>query len=363
MLFRALIAVLALALAGCGASSRPQLVVGAVDDAAKYAPDPAGQMRVLRGSGLDAVVLSAVWHPGSSPGADVPALRRAVTAATDADVRPILAVYQFSSATPLDPAARDAFAGYAAALARDLPDVRDVIVGNEPNLNLFWQPQFDQAGADVAARDFERLLAVTYDALKAVDEKLNVIGAGLAPHGGDRPSSRPTHSPTRFLSDLGNAYRRSGRTRPLMDALSIHVYGESSRIPPTLAHPRATTIGIADYAKLVGILAKAFDGTAQPGTKLPVVYGEYGAETTVPPAKRALYTGHEVVPTVDEATQARYYAEAIRLARKQQNVRMLLFFHVADEPRLEGLQSGLRYVDGSPKQSLSSVRDATGPGR
>ena len=106
------------------------------------------------------------------------------------------------------------------------------------------------------------------------------------------------------------------------------MYGESSRIPPTLSHPHTTTIGIADYDKLVGILARAFGGTAQPGSKLPIVYGEYGAETTIPPAKRSSYTGHEVVPTIDEATQARYYAEAIGLARKQQNVRMLFFFHV-----------------------------------
>jgi hypothetical protein len=94
-----------------------------------------------------------------------------------------------------------------------------------------------------------------------------------------------------------------------------------------------------------------------------VVYGEYGAETTIPPSKRELYTGHEVVPTVDEATQARYYAEAIKLTRKQSSVRMLFFFHVADERRLEGLQSGVRYADGTPKQSLSIVRDATGSGR
>jgi len=37
---------------------------------------------------------------------------------------------------------------------------------------------------------------------------------------------------------------------------------------------------------------------------------------------------------------------------------MLLFFHVLDETRLEGLQSGVRYADGSAKPSLASVRDA-----
>jgi hypothetical protein len=320
-------------------------------------------MRLAHDSGFDSVVLSAVWRSGASAATDLPALQRAVDAATRAHVRPILAVYQFSSSTPSDPARRAAFATYATTLAHGLPDVRDVIIGNEPNLNLFWQPQFDSAGADVAASAFERLLAESYDALKAADPKLNVIGGGLAPRGGDKPSSRPTHSPTQFLRDVGRAYRESGRTEPLMDALSIHVYGESARVPPTLAHPRTTTIGIADYQKLVRLLGEVFDGTAQAGSKLPIVYGEYGAETTVPAAKRALYTGREVVPTIDAATQARYYADAIDLARRQPNVRMLLFFHVSDETRLEGLQTGVRYADGTPKASLGTVRASVGSAR
>jgi hypothetical protein len=315
-------------------------------------------MTLARESGFRAVVLSAVWRPGASAAGDLPPLRRAVDAAVREDVRPVLAVYQFSSATPADAASRKAFAQYAAQLAKALPEVRDVIVGNEPNLNLFWQPQFDANGADVAAVSFEALLAETYDALKAEDAGLNVIGGGLAPHGEDRPSSRPTHSPTQFIQDLAAAYRASGRTRPLMDALSIHVYGESSRVPPSLAHPRTTTIGIADYAKLVSLLGAAFDGTPQRGSTQPIVYGEYGVETSIPSAKSALYTGHEVVPVVDEQTQARYYSDAIRAARHQPNVRMLFLFHVVDESRLEGLQSGVRYADGTPKSSEPPVRAA-----
>jgi hypothetical protein len=185
-----------------------------------------------------------------------------------------------------------------------------------------------------------------------------VIGGALAPHGGDRPSSRPTHSPTQFIRDLGAAYRASGRTTPIMDAFDIHVYGESSRIPPTLQHPRTTTIGIADYDKLVKLLGEAFDGTAQTGSKLPIVYGEYGVETTIPPAKASLYTDQEVVPTVDEQTQATYYVEAIHAAEQQPNVRMLFLFHVVDENRLEGLQSATRYADGSPKSSEAAVQAA-----
>jgi len=364
----AVLLVVLVLLAGCGGSSKraaptttetePKLLVGAVEDAAKYSSNPGTQMKLARASGFRAIVLSAVWETGASAAADLPRLRRAVAAAADEGIRPVLAVYQFSSSTPTDPTRRSAFASYTAALAKGLPDVRDVIVGNEPNLNLFWQPQFDAAGVDQAAQDYEALLADMYDRLKEQDAGLDVIGGGLAPRGGDRPSSRPTHSPTQFIRDLGAAYRQSGRTKPIMDALSLHVYGDSQRVPPTLAHPRSTTIGIADYDKLVALLRESFGGTAQPGAKLPIVYGEYGVETTIPKDKAYLYTGREVTSPVDEATQAKYYEQAIRLAEDQPTVRMLFLFHVVDETRLEGLQSGTRYADGSPKASEAQVRRA-----
>jgi hypothetical protein len=343
---------LAVFVAGCG--SQHKLVVGAVEDSAKWSPDPGRTIAETRDSGFSAVVLSAVWRRGATVEEDLPPLRRAVRAAAAANVSPLLAVYQTGGDTPATPSDRAAFASYVAGLARALPSVRDVLVGNEPNLNLFWQPQFGADGEDVAAVQYETLLASTYDALKAVDPDLTVIGGNLAPRGGDDPrSARQTHSPTSFIRDLGAAYRASGRDRPLMDAVSVHVYGENAHVPPSFAHPNSTSIGIADYRKLVDLLGSAFDGTAQPGSKLPIVYGEYGVETTVPAAKRSLYTGREVVPTVDAATQAAYYRQAISLARRQANVTMLFIFHVFDETRLEGLQTGVRYADGSPK---------TGPG-
>ena len=51
-------------------------------------------------------------------------------------------------------------------MPRLVPQVEHVVVGNEPNTNLFWRPQFDAAGADAAARAYERLLARSYDAIK-----------------------------------------------------------------------------------------------------------------------------------------------------------------------------------------------------
>ena len=332
-------------LAGCGGGGGHRLVVGAVEDAAK-SDDAAAQMQLARDSGFGAVVLSALWTRGArAPAADeLASLERATRAAASHDIRPVIAVYQFSGDTPTTDADRDAFAAYTVALVQALPDVHDVIVGNEPNLNLFWMPQFDAAGGDVAAAQYARLLTRTYDAVKEARKDVRVIGGALSPRGADDPAaSRQTHSPTQFIRDLG---------RPPMDAFAIHPYGESPRIPPTLRHPRTTSIAIADYPKLRSLLRAAL------GRDVPIVYSEYGVETTIPAGKHSLYTGKEVVRTVDEATQGRYYRRAIELAACQPTVEMLLLFHVEDEPRLEGLQSGVRYADGSPKSSLASVRAA-----
>jgi hypothetical protein len=311
-------------------------------------------MQRAREAGLTTIVISAVWKQGSTAVADLPPIRRAVAAAKAENIEPQLAVYQLSSATPIDDPGRSTFSRYAVDLVRALPAVHTVLVGNEPNLNLFWMPQFDDGGGDAAASAYEQLLATTYDALKAANPKLTVVGANLAPRGGDDPSaSRQTHSPTTFIQDLGKAYRASGRTKPLMDMFSIHVYGETPKIGPSFRHPQTTSIGIADYPKLVALLGRAFDGTAQKGSKLPIVYGEYGVETSVPSQD---YTGKEIVPAVDPETQARFYREAVQLAACQQNVEALDFFHVIDEEKLTGLQSGLYYVDGTAKPSARAVR-------
>ena len=355
-----LLCVVALTAAGCGGGeSEPRLVVGAVDDAAKY-EHPDAKIELARRAGYRAIVLSSVWKPPltAPPAGELAALRAAATSASAAGIRPIVAVYSFSAVTPTSAAARGQFASYAAALARALPGVRDVIVGNEPNLNLFWMPQFGPDGSNAAAGSYLALLAMSYDALKAVSEDLNVIGGSLSARGSDDPAAaRQTHSPTTFIRDLGAAYRASGRTEPVMDMFSLHPYPEHSSIAPDLRHPQSTAIGLADYDKLVALLGEAFDGTGQRGSTLPIVYGEYGLQTTIPPSKSGAYSGSEPAPTrpIDEESQGAAYAKAIRMAACRPSVRMLLFFHVSDEPQLERLQTGVYYADDTPKASLGRV--------
>jgi len=271
-------------------------------------------------------------------------------------LRIFLGVYQPGSATtPLTPEARTQFAAYVAAIVRDVPAIRDVIVGNEPNLNRFWLPQFDEAGRDAAAPAYFALLAEVYDAAKAVEREVTIWGGALAPRGVDRPGTgRDTHSPTTFLRDLGAAYRASGRERPPLDGFAFHPYPASSDEPPDEpTDPDSKSILMADYEeKLRPLLDEAF------GPGLPVLYSELGVETAIPPAKTALYEGEEPGRPVDEATQADYYRRAIQLAGCQDNVAGILLFHSHDEPALSGFQSGVYYVDGTEKSSLEPVREA-----
>ncbi|MGH3109662.1 MAG: hypothetical protein ACRDQT_01940, partial [Gaiellaceae bacterium] len=182
-----------------------------------------------------------------------------------------------------------------------------------------------------------------------------------SPRGTDRHNGiRPTHSPTRFIQELGVAYRASGRTTPVMDALAIHPYTDNSSQPPATAHPLTTTISIADYPKLVTLLGQAFDGTAQRGSDLPLLYAEFGIESLIPESKASLYTGNEPPRTrpVDEETQARFYEQALGMAFCQPTVEGMLLFLSRDERARPAWQSGVYYVDGTAKTSLTRVTEA-----
>jgi hypothetical protein len=110
----------------------------------------------------------------------------------------------------------------------------------------------------------------------------------------------------------------------------------------------------------VGLLGTAFDGTAQRGSSLPILYDEFGIETTVPTAKAPLYTGNEPATTrpVDDATQARLYTQAMQMAFCQKTVMGLFLFHVQDEASMGAWQSGEYYVDGTAKSSLPAIAAA-----
>lgn len=250
--------------------------------------------------------------------------------------------------------------GRVASFFESEDPVRCWIIGTEPNSPRFYPKQFVD-GVNVAVQAYGRLLARSYDVLKGNSADNIVIGGNLASHGNNkqRGKGRKSQSPDFFIEALGRVYRDSGRTRPIMDVFGYHPYPLNSGESPDTQHtPGSKMLGIADYEQLVEALGKAFDGTEQPGSSLPICYCEYGIQSKIPAEKHEWYEGEEPKATraVSETVQASYYRQYFELAACQPNVIAAFIFKVFDEDRLRGWQSGVRYVSGAAKSSLPKVR-------
>ena len=314
-------------------------------------------------AGLHAVNLKVFWQPGMTAPAERDRLSlENLAAASRLSGYPVY--ISISSRRGLESPSsmkrQDDFVQFETALARQFPHFTKFIVHREANLNYFWQPQFGPKGRDAAAYSYERLLARSYDALKAVSPAITVIGGGLAPRGHDDPNnSSLSHSPVRFIRDLGQAYRQSGRETPIADWWAHHPYQNSRKEAPRTIHA-GTNISLGDYPKLILALRRAFEGTAQ-AWQLPIVYDEYGIESSIPEHELAAYThtswvGEGELPS--PAEQGQLLAEAIETASRQRRVRAMFLFLLVDQPNMGGWQSGLYYANLTPKPSLSSVRHA-----
>jgi chitodextrinase len=352
----------------------PGFVVGFSEDRPKWigveAVAPAAEL------GAGAFRLTLQWTPGqtSLSASDAADLDRAL-AATD-EMRVVLTVYGTSAASaPKDATARAQYCGYVRGVLSRYSAIRDVIIWNEPNKSLFWQPQLATDGSSAAPAAYEALLAHCYDVLHAAFSDVNVIGLALSPTGNDNAGS---HSPGAFLRKVGEAYRASGRTRPLLDTVAHHVYGVTAAERPWRKHIASKALSHGDWNKLMYNLWLAFEGTAQPlpgAAGVGIWYMEGGSQTAIDPGKEAAYTGSENVAVIpdyaggepespppsetsnapDQYTQIR---DSIRLAACQAHVRAYFNFLLIDEARLAGWQSGAYWADHTPKDSLPAFRQA-----
>jgi hypothetical protein len=364
----------ACALVACAAAgtARATLDVGVTEDAGKTGGDNgAAFFATLHDVGLKVNRVSVNWDPANPttiPGqADIAAW---LPQAQAAGVRIIFAVAPLGAKDlTTDPNVRiPQFTSFVTQLAQAFPTVKDYVIGNEPNQPRFWGPQYGSAGQPLAAAQYLPVLAGSYDALKAVDPTINVIGVGLSPRGNDQPfaKSNISRSPVRFLHDLGAAYRKSKRTKPLMDELAFHPYPQPQQGPPTI-HYAWPTASLADLSRIKQAFWDAFNGTAQPtfpesgkSTFKPIKFDldEVGWQVAPLPGLTSMYTGVEnpTLKPVSEQTQADYYSDTIRMLECDPSVRMLSFFHLVDESDLDRWQSGLERVDGSHRPSYDSVK-------
>ena len=355
----------ALALAGAAAST----TFGVADDAGKYAEDGgAGFFTMLTQLGMTENRMAVFWD-AAQPATiyDQPFFDRAVPQAQKRGIEVIFAIYPLKARALVDtPNGVQLFAQYAAKVVERYPYIRKVICLNEGNQPRFHQPQFDDAGNGISGYVQEQAMAACYDAVKAVDPNVTVIAFGLSPRGNDDfdATSNVSHSPIRFLKEVGEAYRQSGRTKPLADALSVHCYPNVNTDAPSIGYlwPK---VGCVNFDRLKQAWWDAFHGTAQPvfgeagsSSSLKIYVDEGGYQSRVPAQKSSLYTGMENVPLIDEATQGSYYAQLIALMACDPDVALLNFFHAVDETSLPAWQSGVVMPDGTRRASFDTVKAA-----
>jgi hypothetical protein len=335
---------------------------GVADDAGKYAEgSAAAYFRQLRSLGMTENRISVHFDPAAPRTIEDKAfLDRALPAAQAQRIKVVFHVFALDpAALTATPTAVADYVAFLELVARTYPQVREYVVGNEPNQPRFWQPQFTSMGRGAAAAAYAELLARSYDTLKQVNRANRVIGLGLSGRGNDMPFARSnaSTSPVRFLRDLGAAYRASGRTLPLMDELGIHPYPRSDR-DSVLAGDVWPRAGLVNIARVKQAFWDAFAGTGQPtveqGLKLRV--DEIAWQTTVPEGARAAYFGRETAAVTSERAHAANYAKLIELAACDASISALYFLHLRDDPDLERFQSGLYRADGSARPALLTVR-------
>jgi hypothetical protein len=310
----------------------PELLVGVDDDTIKWTPFPLTVVRRQRRLGVDAVRISVPWHGEAVPSAVRRVeLLRAETAARQTAV--VLSVFGFAAVTPVDARAQARFCSYAHAALALVPDARAVVVWNEANSPTYWRG---------TPAEYESLLARCYDELHT--SHLVVLDSTASAHG-----------PATFLDALAEAYRASGRRRPLMDAFGHNPYPLNIGEQPGVRHA-GDFIGEGDYARLIATLRAGFAGTAQ--RSLAIWYLEDGFQAQIPVHLQHHYDGHETVAVVAADVQAEHVVSAIHLAACQPLVRAFFNFELVDERRLAGWQSGLIWRGGHEKPAAAAFATA-----
>jgi hypothetical protein len=349
--------------------------VGVNDDAGKYAAAGDGQFwQTMSEDGLEQDAMTVLWDE-TRPDTivDESFIRAALPQAEAAGVKVVFDVYPMHArALTSDPASVQLFADFVGELARTFPSVTEYVVMNECNQTRFLNPQFDAAGRNRSAALCGEALAAAYDTLKAIDPSIFVWGIGLSPRGNDRPRARSnvSTSPVKFLSYLGDWYRSSGRTEPIMDGLDFHPYPIPQSIDFAKGYAAPDDASVSNLGRIYQAFYDAFAGTGQPtigqqkGGGLPVSLNEVGIQTDA--SGRPGYTGFETSANgnggvvgrfATERFQADWYVKMLDLVACDPNVRTVDIFHLVDETDLGAWQSGLYYVGWEPKASAAAVSD------
>jgi hypothetical protein len=356
---------------GAATASADNITWGVNDDAGKYEKGVGPFWSTLLGVGMTSDTVTLRWDetsPNGFEGNDADFVAPSLAAAHAAGVKVTFDVYPRHSSALSDPGNAARFAAWVKGLAQSYPYVTEFVVMNECNTSLFANPQYE-GGQNVSAGRCGAFLAAAYDQLKSVNPGIFVWGLGLSPRGNPVPtdgSSPRATDPIHWLAFLGQWYRQSGRTAPLMDGLDLHPYPIPQNQPFETGYNDPTSFSVTNLPRAYQAFYTAFNGTGQktvgPG-RLPVSLNEVGIQTTPGGAAAGSYTGSENAAdqgvdgtTGTEAYQASWYTKLVDFSLCDADITKVNIFKLVDESALEGWQSGLYYLGYAPKASAGAFK-------
>jgi hypothetical protein len=203
-------------------------------------------------------------------------------------------------------------------------------VWNEPNLQLFLTPQF-VGKKIVGPANYAKLYKAAYAGIKAGSPLSKVAIGETSARGRDKPLAGTSASiaPGTFAKLLAKVPGLK------FDAWAHHPYPTSPNLPPTqkVRYPNVTLLTLPPFEKDL----KTFFHRS-----VPVWITEYGHETKPPDPHGVSY-----------ATQSKYAAQALNIAKNDPNVQMFIWF-VFHDTSGNPWQSGLFGVNGSQKPAYDA---------
>jgi len=275
--------------------------------------DDSSQATMAGALGFGLVRMTVTWQPGQT--APDPAVVQSLQG-LPSDVE--LALELDAEQLPTDDAGRTALADYAASLARQTPELRDLVLTPAPSREL-------------AAR-YANALAAVAAAVRSVRTDV-AVGPFL-----DGSMPKPQSTALALARQLAQAGAQPG----LVSFLPAPV-------------PGAGAWAVGDLGSLESTLAKGL------GKAPSVLLDAVPTPTTVPSSEQGSYPGG-VAPegAVDPATQASTYAAAIEAASCLPGVSGLLLDRLADDRTTPEPPTGLYYASGDAKPSARAVEQAIG---
>lgn len=235
---------------------------------------------------------------------------------------------------------------------------------NEPNQPGWLTPQYERKRGRLvasAAVRYRQLAAAGIKALRASGHSGDQMLLGeTAPLGHTTGTlSRRQTPPVDFLRKLlcldsrghrlsgadGRAHSCSSYRRLAVTGFAHHPYGRGGSRPPADKPQAAGEITISVASRLERLLTQAGRASRIP-RGLPVYYSEFGFQTNPP----------DRLFGVRAALQADYINQSDWMAYRDSKVRSVAQYKLVDDFAQSSFQSGLRFLDGSPKPAYAAYR-------